>query len=395
MAELDDQLARLAAHRADSVPPLDPAAARMRARRNARRRLAVVGAIAACILALVVGGGFALAGGSDDSPSVHTPANSTEAPAPTTAPTTTALPTTTAPTTTVPAPPVCTPLDGADDQAKAGASTATVSLPVFVGVQVQASRCTDVVLLEFGGGTPAWSAAYEPTPTGAGEPLLVLRFTSDITVTPDPLPTELLPSEPSLVLGVLGIPQVDGSTPLSINLSSQGSRRAFRVVPLEGALAIEATRLEGNVLYDRPMVCQPADQHVQYGVPSGWFVDVTPDQRPCTLFGPEPFDVCSACDGPFAFGSIGVVSDYDPDLGQASVVLSSSEATVGGRAATVRETERTGYGLGPAGYRTYSYAVDWAPEGTLVFSISGMPGPDFDARKTGLDAIAATITRLD
>jgi hypothetical protein len=51
--------------------------------------------------------------------------------------------------------------------------------------------------------------------------------------------------------------------------------------------------------------------------------------------------------------------------------------------------------LYPAGYRTYQYVVDWSPQGTLVLSIGGNPGPDYDARKAGLDAIAASVRRLD
>jgi hypothetical protein len=395
VAELDDQLARLAAQRAAAVPPLDPAAARLRARRNARRRAAWVGGIAACIVALLAAGGFALAGGSDDSPSVHTPANSTEAPAPTTAPPTTAPPTTAAPTTTVPVVPACEPLDGADAQAKTDESTATTALPVFVGVQVEASDCADVVLLEFGNGTPAWSAAYEPSPTGAGEGVLVLRFTSDITVSGEPEPSELLPGEPSRILGVRGIPQVDGSDPVSIFPMSQGSQRAFRAVVLEDALAIEITRIEGTVAAKSPVVCQPADQHVQYDVPAGWYVDVTPDQLPCTRVAPQPFAVCNACDGPFPWGSIGVSPNYTSDVGPSSVLVSSTETTVGGRAATLEEVEATGDGLFTAGYRTHRYVVDWAPQGTLLLSIGGMPSPEYDARKAGLDTIAASVRGLD
>jgi hypothetical protein len=396
MAELDDQLARLAAHRADSVPPLDPAAARMRARLNARRRITVVAAIAACILALVVGGGFALAGGSDDSPSVHTPANSTDAPAPTTAAPTTAPPTTTAPTsTTVPVVPSCAPLDGAGTAPKEGpavSGTASAS-PVLVGVQVQASECADVVLFEFGNGTPEWSATNEPSGSGANEPVVVLRFRSETATSPPPPPSEIRPEvPPSFVLGVTLVPQADGSQAWVIRASSQGDVRPFRVVPHEGALAVEIVRTSGT---SRTVTCTDTDGHLEYDVPSDWYVDLTPADDPCRRFAPEVFSVCHACDGPFPYGSIGVRSAAEFDPGPSSVVVSSTDTTVAGRAATVRELEATGYGLFTAGYRTYVYLVDWAPEGTLVISIGGMPGPDFDARKAGVDAIAASVRRID
>ena len=61
----------------------------------------------------------------------------------------------------------------------------------------------------------------------------------------------------------------------------------------------------------------------------------------------------------------------------------------------MQEVEASGQGLFPAGYRTYEYFVDWAPQGTLAFWFSGMPGPDFDARKAGLDAIAASVRHVE
>lgn len=48
----------------------------------------------------------------------------------------------------------------------------------------------------------------------------------------------------------------------------------------------------------------------------------------------------------------------------------------------------------PAGYRSYAYSVDWSPSGTRWFGVGGTPGPEFDARKAGLDAHAASVRYL-
>ena len=147
MAELDDQLRQLAAHRAGSVPAFDPAAARLRAHRSAARAAAVTG-IAACVVALLVIGGFAVFAGSDDSPSVHTPAGSNGAPA------------TSAPPTGSSG---CPTLDGADESAKDGPSSTkgTDTTRSAVRVGVQASDCVDDVDFSFDLGTPRWSVRQE------------------------------------------------------------------------------------------------------------------------------------------------------------------------------------------------------------------------------------------
>jgi hypothetical protein len=389
VAELEEQLARLAAQRSDAVAPLDPAVARVRARRNARRRATWIVAVAACVVALLVAGGLVMFAGSDGSPSVHTPAASTDAPTPTTA-----APTTAVPTTTLPVVPACAPVDGADVDPKAGDAVPGTSpaAPVFTGVQVQASDCLDVVVFEFGNGTPAWSAANEPSGSGANEPLLVVRFRSETAAGSPPPPSEIRPDvPPSGVLGVTEMPQSDGSRAWSIGALSQGDVRSFRVVVRDDFLAVEIVPTNAP----RTVLCTDAEAHLQFSVPAGWFVDVTPAEQPCTRFAPEPFPVCTGCDGPFPYGIIGVTTPTNAEPGPSSTVLSSIETTVGGRPATVREIEATGYGLFTAGYRTYEYVVDWAPQGTLSLGIGGDPGPDFDAVKAGLDAIAASVRRLD
>jgi hypothetical protein len=60
----------------------------------------------------------------------------------------------------------------------------------------------------------------------------------------------------------------------------------------------------------------------------------------------------------------------------------------------VSEGEWTRPSLIPAGYRFCSYSVDWSPAGTLLFGVGGLPGPEFDTRKAGIDALAASVRYL-
>jgi hypothetical protein len=48
-----------------------------------------------------------------------------------------------------------------------------------------------------------------------------------------------------------------------------------------------------------------------------------------------------------------------------------------------------------AGYRTDRYVADWSPAGTLELSVGGQPGPDLDARKAGLDALARSVRYVE
>ena len=385
MAELDDQLARLAAQRADAVPPLDPAAARTRARRNARRRAAWVSGIAACIVALLAAGGFALAGGSGDSPSVHTPANSTEAPALTTAPSTTVLPTTTVPPTTVPVVPSCTPLDGADTAPKHGPASERAALESteVIVVQVETNACVDSLRIAVGP-TPGWSAFYEHGPDGAIRLVLSLASGS-VSEYAAPMPDDLVVGPPSVITRVQRSVDPVGRLSWTIGVADE---LPFRVVVADGSMDVEFASSE----HERTVTCAVPDEHFEYMLPDGWVVDVAPKR--CERFASEPFRPCSGCDGPFPYGTIGLSTD-NLDPGPWNVVLSSTETTVGGRPATVRELESTGRALRPAGYRTYEYIVDWAPEGTLVISIGGDPGFEFDAQKAGLDAVAASVRRIE
>jgi YVTN family beta-propeller protein len=74
MGEIEDQLERLAAHRAAQVPPYSIATADELVRRRGTRRAPMVVAIAACLAVALVVGGSLLFSASNDPASVHTAA---------------------------------------------------------------------------------------------------------------------------------------------------------------------------------------------------------------------------------------------------------------------------------------------------------------------------------
>ena len=74
MGEIEDQLERLAAHRAAQVPAFEIGTPdELVVRRRATHRAPVVAAIAACLAVALVIGGLLLFSGSDDPSSVQTP----------------------------------------------------------------------------------------------------------------------------------------------------------------------------------------------------------------------------------------------------------------------------------------------------------------------------------
>jgi hypothetical protein len=375
MAELDDQLRELATQRADAVPAFDPTAPRLRGHRSARHRAAVVTGIAACVVALLVAGGFAVFRGSDDSPSVRTPAGSTDAPTPTG--------------------PTCPPLSGASGEAKDGPSVPGAPpnpQDHGAGIGVQASDCTDDVVFSFGQRTPRWSIRYQPGPLTADEPpnstWYVIRFPG---LPPNALGDngdEVRAIAPSGVTAVKRITQPDGVEAWAIGLAQQ---RPFRIVAGRGVLRVQFVLESPHV-----RTCSNSYHHFAYDVPPGWFVEVTASGSACSFLAPQPFSMCGGnCEDPIDYGGIAVsTADSGGSFG-GGTVLRSSEATVAGRSATVRELELTRAGIYPAGARAYEYSVDWAPDGVLDIWNGGLPGPDFDARKAGLDAIAATVRRIE
>jgi hypothetical protein len=391
MDEIEAQLARLAAHRAGAVPPFALTDLDRFAVPRSTRRFVTYAAIAACVVALLIGGGFVLFSGSGDSPSVHTPAAT---PGPSVAPTT--VPPTTVPPTTVPAP-TCAALDGADGSAKSGSGSAAVPTPL-VNVQVDASDCVDEVSFLFSGDMPGWSVSYQPGPLTlepSGQPVdapgstfYVIRFqpasNSGGTYAGS---TDIRPVAPSAVGQVVLLQDFEGVMTWAIGVDAQVP---FRVVTRDGVIAVQLA----SVASPRATTCTNVAAHAQFAVPAGWFVDATPDTFGCATFAAEPFTIIPNTDGPFPFGGMGLqAASSGPNTTE--TVISTRDTTVDGRAATVTEVEATGGGLFPAGYRSYRYSADWAPAGSLELNVGGNPGPDYDARKAGLDALAASLRYVD
>ena len=78
MDEIEDQLQRLAAHRAAQVPPFSTSTSdELVVRRRVRRRTPVLVAIAACITVALVISGLVFLSNGDDTRSVETPAGPT------------------------------------------------------------------------------------------------------------------------------------------------------------------------------------------------------------------------------------------------------------------------------------------------------------------------------
>jgi hypothetical protein len=391
MDELEAQLARLAAHRADAVPPFALTDLDRFGAPRSTRRIVAYAAIAACVVALLIGGGFLSFSGSGDSPTVHSPASP---PGLKVAPSTTPL--TTIPTTTTPTP-TCAPLDGANGASKEGTGTASVPTSL-TNVQVETSDCIDEVSFGFAGDAPAWSVSYQPGPLAlepsgqvVGAPnatFYVIRFqpasnSSGLYTGP----TDIRPVAPSGVGQVLQLQDFEGVMTWAIGVDAQVP---FRVVTRDGVIAVQLAAAS----QPRETTCTNGAARAQFEVPAGWFVDTTPGDFGCATFAPEPFTIIPNTDGPFPFGTV-ALQTTSSGPSETENIISSRDTTVGGRAATVTEVEANGAGLFPAGYRSYRYSVDWAPNGVLLLTVGGDPGTAFDARKAGLDAIAASVRSLD
>ena len=238
MAEIEDQLARLAEHRAAQIEPFSymPTADELTGRRTKRPTRLVV-AVAACVAIALVVGGWILFSASTDSPSVNSPS----APSPTVSPSTpppSTVPSSTA--TTSVAPPACPRLDGADLATKRQPADA-VSGTVLGDVQAGATDCTDVVTF-FVDSMPAFTAGYEPgpfmlDPSGRpasvdGNAFLVVRF--EHTSGPDLASRDFHPA--AGVREVRELQDFEGVTTWVIGVDEE---RPFRIVPGAGSFAIE------------------------------------------------------------------------------------------------------------------------------------------------------------
>jgi hypothetical protein len=246
MVEIEDQLARLAAHRAAQVTPFSTATADELARRRVKRPTWLVTAVAASVAVALVVGGWLLFSGTGDSPSVTTPAAPTPATAPASTPTPSTLPTPTA--TTSVAPPPCPALDGADVAAKSQ-SPGAVSSGVLGDVQASATDCTDVVTFSIDG-APGFTVGYEPGPftldpsdrpaTVDGNAFVVVKF--EHTSGPDLTSRDIHPGAGE-VREVRELQDFEGVTTWVIGLDTE---RPFRIVSGAGSFAIEFGVIPGS-----------------------------------------------------------------------------------------------------------------------------------------------------
>jgi hypothetical protein len=363
MDDVEARLRALAAHRAQQIPAVveDP-----RTRHGSRRRVFVIAAAIAVVLALVAGGAVLVSHSGDDGASVRVPPASES---PTTPPTT-------AHTTKCDAP------AGADTEVKAGPAArdpgafAVKLTEALVNVDTQVSDCSDAAVFVFGS-TPDWHAAYDTDGN------LMVSFVADLGR--NFAPTEQRAS--TLIQPPL--PWRSGTVALDYPSSAEqtwvihvGERRPFRVDATANLIEVEISQ-ESPVT----VTCANPQLHLGLTLPPGWFDEVSPYWGSCQFLGPRPFGLFPDSDMLTRTVIPQVNSDPtgppDPN---------ASTTTVDGRSAIVSEITVPGDGLLPPGTHLYTYVIDWSPSGRLVLSVHGEPGAEFDADKAGLDALAASAT---
>jgi hypothetical protein len=347
-----------------------------------RRRLLLLAAVVV-VVALVAGGVALLASSGDDDASLRVPPTSDQTvPAPST--------TGKEPTTTLAALRCDVPGD-ATLEAKSGAQGRGPPASASLGnVQAQVSDCASALV--FLTAPPSeWEVAYDSSRTA-----LRVKFSavlSDLAFTDTYggpyASTEMLPAAPWRLGAVTLLGDDSGVLTWSIDV---GAPRPFVVDVSDGALTVEIFEDVPRPFEDVPraVVCAPEGQHFSVTLPGGWYAEVSPLWAPCRGFYAEPTPITPATESPLTGVRVSLQAD-PPSESQFWQVLSSVDEAVAGRAGTVSELESNGEGLFPEGAREYRYVVDWGPYGFLVLSTVGMPGPEFDADKAGLDAIAATL----
>lgn len=277
--------------------------------------------------------------------------------------------------------------------ALAGATTASRTGPAQLlpgtsraqlrNVQVQASACADVVVFSFWQGSPGYAVGY-----GTGSADLAVSFTPASAAEAYTGPAVVTPAAPSQVREVtdLGVPD-----PAVAWLVRLDARRPFTVTRTDEALLV---RIRAGS--PRATRCTVGGATVRYR--SGWFAELTPPWA-CRMFAAQPFVVRPQTDS--TTWDVGVdpsAMSYAEALHQwtgtaTARVLSTRVRTVSGHAATAVETEATGTGMLPAGWRTYAYVVDRGAAGTLTVSATaGVPGPGYNARKAAADELVAALT---
>lgn len=145
------------------------------------------------------------------------------------------------------------------------------------------------------------------------------------------------------------------------------------------------------------MSCTTAVRGYRVEYPAGWYVDESNPALACGLFDPEPFTVEPNTEFPEVAVTIGV----EPGVAYADIVtgntdpttwrvLERRDITVDGFPAVVLETEQIDELLLPAGTYWYQVVIDRPGAATLVYT-TGLPGADYDANRSTLDAMVASL----
>jgi hypothetical protein len=383
MPEPEDQLRRLAEHRASKVPAYDVSAL---ATRRRRRTPVLIGAIAAAVVLAIVATAFAF-WPDDDSRSVHVIAPSTSE-APSTVPTTTSpLTTTTSPLSLVP-----TCAQGGASLDAQGATSSSPEPPMLFDVRVQASACLDVVTLVVNSAAvPQWTATYEDGPffDEAGHPVsiaggahLVLRLdpaTADQRAMFSEIGGDTKPIAPSAIRETRAFRGSDGAMQIVIGLD----RRQPFVARTEPDLGLV---VELPAFAPRDTTCTSPADGFQIATPSGWFVDMA---RPCHMFSPAPFRLYQ--DSNWQLVGAGF-ANYDPLDNPSTVIVSDRREVVNGhdaRAVEVEWTNNSGLGVS-IGTRDYYWIVDVGGRPFVVGVLRG-PGAEYDAKKVGADELVRSL----
>jgi hypothetical protein len=150
--------------------------------------------------------------------------------------------------------------------------------------------------------------------------------------------------------------------------------------------------------------CENATLGYSVSTPPGWFGNeaVTPDDPEldpipaCQYFGEQPFEVSpNAGLPPTVAISFSRQADAPPPS-DGAIVLSTDEATVAGRPATVRETEGTVENpLFGAGDRAYEYLVSLPDRDVLLVSTTTVADGDYEEHKRVLDLMMESLDLID
>lgn len=139
------------------------------------------------------------------------------------------------------------------------------------------------------------------------------------------------------------------------------------------------------------------------GYPADWHHTSLTDGSECRLFDPEPLELPEVANDDVTAAVIldHVSADYDRHLelseggGPGSEILDEEHTTLDGRRARRRELVSTGEAMYPEGVRTLSWTIDLDGETLVISSADHHVDGDFDEHAEIVDAMAASIERVD